>query len=54
MNRCLNCGKDCINKYCSISCQNTYKGILNEKEYKLAPLHCKNCGVSEVGISGVS
>ena len=44
MNKCLNCGKDCINKYCSISCQNSYKRIVNEKKYNLNPRKCENCG----------
>lgn len=25
MNKCLNCGKDVKNKYCNVSCQNTYQ-----------------------------
>lgn len=44
MNKCLNCGKECINKYCSVTCQNIYKGILNKENYKLNPSYCNSCG----------
>ena len=44
MNKCKNCGKECNNKYCSVSCQNIYSKIINEKKYNLNPSYCKNCG----------
>lgn len=43
MNKCLNCGKEVKNKFCSVSCQNEYKGKLAKLEYEKSPKRCKNC-----------
>lgn len=33
MNKCLNCGKEVLNKYCNVTCQNQHKGKLNQEKY---------------------
>ena len=48
MNYCLNCGKPVYNKFCSISCQNSYRSkqrlIAKQIEYNTNPKICLNCG----------
>lgn len=44
MNNCLNCGNLVKNKFCNVSCQNTYKGKLSEIKYNKDPKLCKKCG----------
>jgi hypothetical protein len=44
MSECLNCGKTIKNKYCNVSCQNSYTGKSNEVEYYKNPILCKYCG----------
>lgn len=50
MNECLNCGKPVKNKFCNVSCQNTYQGSLRANnrygEFKLFTVECKKCGKS--------
>lgn len=47
MNKCLNCGKNVKNKFCSISCQNSHQGSerANKKygKYKLFDVNCNKC-----------
>lgn len=52
MNKCLNCGNDVKNKFCNVSCQNSFQnsekaniryGVL--KDYNVV---CKSCGCSFV------
>lgn len=47
MNVCLNCGKTLDKyqkKYCSISCENSYKHKLLLEHYNTNPTLCTNCG----------
>lgn len=48
MNKCLFCGSDVNNKYCSISCQNKHQSkIRNDKKYgvfKDFKVNCTTCG----------
>lgn len=47
MCKCLNCGKELEGwqkKYCSVSCQNSFRGKKVREEYYLLPKHCENCG----------
>lgn len=43
MNKCLNCEKEVLNKYCNVTCQNQHKGKLNQEKYYWSPKLCKNC-----------
>lgn len=48
MNYCLNCGKPVHNKFCNVSCQNSYQSkqklIAKQNEYNANPKFCLNCG----------
>ena len=43
MNKCLNCGNECNNMYCCVSCQNSHKKTVNIQKYNTMPAKCKNC-----------
>lgn len=43
MNKCLNCNKDVVNKYCNVSCQNEHRGKLNIEKYYKNPKLCVCC-----------
>lgn len=44
MAKCLNCGKEIKNKFCSISCENQYRAKLKRLEYETSPKLCSCCG----------
>ena len=44
MKKCLNCGKEVVNKFCGTRCQNEYRGKLNVLKYDLEPKKCGYCG----------
>lgn len=44
MGKCLNCGKEVKNKFCSTSCQNQYRAKLIREEYEKNPKTCQCCG----------
>ena len=44
MAKCLNCGKEVKNKFCSISCENQYRAKLKKLEYEKSPKLCTCCG----------
>ena len=47
MLNCKNCGKELKKhqiKFCSISCENSFKKKKNEEDYNLSPNKCKVCG----------
>lgn len=44
MSKCLNCGKECKSKFCSIYCQNEYRHKQYVEKYYKSPKYCKNCG----------
>lgn len=44
MNKCLNCGKEVKNKYCNVSCQNSYRAKEIREKYYNSPRLCKYCG----------
>lgn len=46
MNKCLNCGKEVLNKYCDVHCQNKHRQILNKNNYLFNPKKCAYCGVT--------
>lgn len=43
MNKCLNCNKDVVNKYCNVACQNEHRGKLNIEKYYENPKLCVCC-----------
>lgn len=49
MNKCLNCNKEVVNKYCNVSCQNTHQGATRSnkqfglfKDFEVECYSCKN------------
>jgi hypothetical protein len=46
MSKCLNCGAEVKNKFCNVTCQNSYRGKQMRLKYDANPETCKFCGES--------
>jgi len=44
MPKCLTCGKEVKNKFCSYSCENKYYNKIRQIKYLENPKLCNNCG----------
>lgn len=44
MNKCINCGKECIKKYCSELCFRQYHNAKKYNQYEEGKIQCLICG----------